>query len=188
MGTLFCVGALACSSGDKREGFYVDPGVSSSPVPTYGSNGTAGKDGGLSNNVPNPGCGFETFSLKINRPTIHFILDSSGSMEDTFSVDGTRYRVASKAILETVEQIGHRINFALTPFPSKTVSTGCGAGETLVEATAGDALDADGFSRGPALNYLSGKLTSVKPSGGTPITATSNTASIWAITSSTSLG
>jgi hypothetical protein len=117
--------------------------------------GEGGASGGLVNCERPPdiddddACDSTTVNLVQRRPTIYFVLDTSGSMLDNVAAGrDTKLEAAQTALRTVIKDIGHRINFGMATFPGTTldeyelyyqgIAPGCEPGSEVVQVQAGD--------------------------------------------------
>jgi len=139
-----------------------------------------GVDGGvyfddLSPELP-PGalgdCGETVVALDLVRPNLYFLLDRSGSMNE--SIPGTflldRFGAARNAIELVLRDIGHRVNFGASVFPEHPQE--CGPGMEVHVTAPGDPVSfALAHENGPQLDSLVFDLLRITPQGVTPTSA-----------------
>jgi hypothetical protein len=109
-------------------------------------------------------CGCLDLALLTKAPNLYFILDRSGSMNDSNKWNTIRY-----AISEMMADLGPRANFgaAVFPAPGDTANT-CAAGVEVASVRPGDM---PAGRRGPTNQYLL-EATDIPAAGGTPTAAT----------------
>ncbi len=122
-------------------------------------------------------CASETVELFGRKPTIYFVLDTSGSMLDYIPEGGDTKLAAAKAALSTViEEIGPRTKYGLAAFPGETNPdeiAGCAAGYEIVEVKEGDPLECVNLPpRGPVYDAFVRRLSFLQAGGGTPLSPT----------------
>lgn len=121
-------------------------------------------------------CGQETVNLQQRKPTLYFVLDTSGSMaENVASGNTSKLSAARTALRDVVSEIGHQILYGLATFPgpAQTDSRGCEAGEEVFPITQGDAKECVNLpAKGAVYNRFSQKLGALKAQGGTPLSPT----------------
>lgn len=122
-------------------------------------------------------CNTETVELVGRKPTLYFILDTSGSMLDYIPEGGDTKLFAAKSALTTVvEEIGHRIKYGLATFPggnNEEEIFGCAAGTEVFEVSEGDALECINLPpSGPVYTAFVRNLTGIAANGGTPLSPT----------------
>lgn len=159
--------AFACSSSDERPPPFVaeprEPG------------GSGRGDGGV---VVTPdgstkGCGGEIVPVVSDPPTLYFLLDRSGSMNDPFE-DGSvsKYETARTALREVLLAIGHRVRFGGAVFPGAGSRDGCAPGQQIFPPTLGDSPSYAAAGRpGPRLSEFLKRLGYAEGQGGTPTAA-----------------
>lgn len=124
-------------------------------------------------------CNTETVELTGRKPTLYFILDTSGSMLDYIPKGGdTKLDAAKSALTTVVKEIGHRVKYGLATFPGQNNGAeirGCAAGTEAVEVREGDPLECVNLPpNGPTYTSFVRKLTRIGANGGTPLSPTLN--------------
>ena len=129
-------------------------------------------------------CDSATVNLLLRKPTLYFVLDTSGSMsERVVTGSQTKLGAAQAALRSVVEELGHRISYGLATFPGPQLSDddreqqdidwGCEPGQEVVPIQAGDERTClNRPARGPvyaAFNQVLGRLS---PEGKTPLAPT----------------
>jgi hypothetical protein len=118
-----------------------------------------GCDAGLQGNV----CGCLDLSLLADPPNMYFLLDRSGSMNES-----NKWVTIRTVIVDVMHRIGPRARFGAAVFPDPRATDACAVGTEAMPLTLGDA---------PAGTYgstaaLFTEATNVPASGGTPTAAT----------------
>jgi hypothetical protein len=181
---LLSLSAPACSGGSER------------PPPFNPFGGGAGsEDIGGAPSVDEPcepipevddehACDSETVNVQLRKPTLYFVLDTSGSMlEQVVSGSETKLKAAQNALRTVVEEVGHRINYGMATFPGPALSEydqynsdtvlGCEAGEEVFEIQAGDeATCLNQPAQGPVYRSFDRVLSKLRPEGKTPLAPT----------------
>lgn len=157
----------ACHSGPDHA-----PYASDTPTPG-GTNNDAGIElppGDGSSGPPN--CGGQTLPTVVNRPTLYFVIDRSGSMSSPMPNSTlTRYEAAVQAVGDALLAVGQRVRYAAAIYPANVDDAGCDPGEEIFVPQDGDAPKADG-SPGLVLATLLSRLKLQTPNGSTPTAAT----------------
>ena len=130
-------------------------------------------------------CGEQVVPVVVNRPTLYFVLDVSGSMfeplpaDDAGSSQGdplTKLEASQAAILSLTLEHGHRIRYGLATFPGPDTGAssllGCGAGQEVFTAREGDPLLCLNRPGGEVQNAFATTVRSLSVGGGTPLSAT----------------
>lgn len=130
-------------------------------------------------------CGAETVRLFERKPSIYFVLDTSGSMAGTVLRGSDPKIDAAKTALKAVaEEIGHRVKFGLTTFPAPDDDynldpnaplplLGCAAGQEVFSVQAGDPIVClNKQPNGPVLRAFRREVDALSPAGGTPLSPT----------------
>jgi hypothetical protein len=123
-------------------------------------------------------CGAATVALEFERPNLYFAIDASGSMREsiprgtaeatTQPVPRDRYEALQIAIQTLLEQVGHRVNYGATLFPSGDES--CDSGEEVHRLAPGDTVSfAVSGQLGPVLRNLMNSIKRRLPGGSTPV-------------------
>jgi len=158
-------------SDDKRSGgmqgfFQSDASVGADAMLT---------DVGSADGPPSPDasglCGNQFFQAAPEPANLYFVLDRSGSMEESSGLHGwNKYTAVRVAVVNVVRTLGSRANFGAAIFPGETsLLSGCGAGFEVFETQRGDLPG--GTSDGPVTTKFSHAID-VEPNGGTPTAAT----------------
>lgn len=113
----------------------------------------------------------------IEKPSVLFVLDVSGSMAEPMDKSGTTKLESSQAaILKLTKRLGHRVEYGLLTFPGpdeeEAPLLGCGAGEVVFSVREGDPLRCRNRPGGPVLDAFSEVVSSLSAGGGTPLSAT----------------
>lgn len=116
-------------------------------------------------------------ALTGRKPTLYFILDTSGSMLDYIPEGGdTKLDAAKSALTTVVKEIGHRVKYGLATFPGENNDEeirGCSAGTEAIEVREGDPLECVNLPpSGPVYTSFVRKLTRISANGGTPLSPT----------------
>lgn len=131
-------------------------------------------------------CDSTTVNLVQRRPTIYFVLDTSGSMlEPVVSGNDTKLEAAQTALRTVIEDIGHRINFGMATFPGTAldqyelyyqgIAQGCEPGSEVFEIQAGDEQPClNRFISGPVYRKFTRLVGGLVASGKTPLAPTLN--------------
>lgn len=119
-------------------------------------------------------CGGQRIEAVLDPPTLYFVLDRSGSMQD--SIEGSsenKYATARSAVATLLRAIGHRVRYGAAVFPSAVNDDTCDPGRQVFQATLGDPASyaANGMN-GPLLQDLLRRLSVLGTGGGTPTAAT----------------
>ena len=164
--------ALAgCSGRGERPpyasaGYRAGTGGSGFIVPSTDKCGPAVPDAGL--------CGNEILPTQEDRPNLYFIIDTSGSMGESFNgTTQTKYQAAVEAIVGVLELIGHRVSYGAAIFPIDNGSP-CGTGGEIVPTKAGDSVICSiNGKRGDVLTSFENSLNPLtfQPKGNTPLSA-----------------
>ena len=129
-------------------------------------------------------CDSATVNLLLQRPTLYFVLDSSGSMIDRVaSGSEKKLREAQAALRTVVQEVGHRINYGLTTFPGpaltdeelldREIAWGCEPGEEVFPVTPGDEASClNQPATGPSYERFNRTLNKVTAAGKTPLAPT----------------
>jgi len=165
VGVVF-VGAALLACGPSREGFTPPPDgyVGAGGSDLFDAGATTGPPaadaGGL--------CGNQIHQIVTAAPNIYFVLDASGSMAESVGTS-TRYERVRFAAIDMVRRLGPLINVGAALFPlDATNSDACHVGGEVLSLRPGDPVS---DKLGPTAFAFS-EATIVKPSGGTPTTAT----------------
>jgi hypothetical protein len=161
--------AHACSSPEHPPAYEAQPGSS--------SGGSGARDGGV---VVEPedgsttGCGGEIIPAVSDPPTLYFVLDRSGSMNEPFGAsDTSKYETARAALRDVLLAIGHRVRYGAAVFPAIASSDGCTPGNQVFPTTLGDSPTYAAAGRtGPVLADFLKRLGFAQGDGGTPTAAT----------------
>ncbi|HSC87114.1 MAG TPA: hypothetical protein VLC09_07585 [Polyangiaceae bacterium] len=169
--------AFALASGcDNRERYpnLDDPGDGGG---ASGDFGDSIDDGGC---TPPPtvvsACGSETVPVLQQKPNLYFLVDVSGSMEDTIPPGSRTKMEAAKASLRSVVgELGHRMNYGLSVYPGPdgdALYIGCGTGVEVFETRAGDPITCVGEpAKGDVYAAFSKVVAGLDAEGGTPLAA-----------------
>lgn len=131
-------------------------------------------------------CSSDTVSLVARKPTLYFVLDTSGSMSDNVVSGGeTKLDAAKQALEAVVTEVGHRIKYGLAAFPGEDdfdaseideenpPLLGCAPGVEVFSIREGDPIECVNFPpSGPALREFRSALQALSPLGGTPLSPT----------------
>ncbi len=171
---------VACSDGGERPPAPPPPTVDEQPddlVPECEPPPVVDKTGT---------CGADTVSLVARKPTLYFVLDTSGSMSDSV-VEGpeTKLNAAKQALTQVVTEVGHRIKYGLAAFPAEDdfdlkdldpdnpPLLGCAAGQEVFSVAPGDPIECvNRAPNGPVLRSFKKALHALSPLGGTPLSPT----------------
>jgi hypothetical protein len=161
--------ACACSSSEHPPAFDGQPGSN--------GGGTGARDGGV---VVEPedgsttGCGGEVIPAVSDPPTLYFVLDRSGSMNEAFGAsDTSKYETARAALRDVLLAIGHRVRYGAAVFPAIASSDGCTPGNQVFPTALGDSPTyAESGRSGPVLSDFLRRLGFAQGDGGTPTAAT----------------
>ncbi|MBN1610227.1 MAG: VWA domain-containing protein [Polyangiaceae bacterium] len=120
-------------------------------------------------------CGNQIIEQNVDRPSLYFVLDRSGSMSERFE-EGSfeKYATSVLAIRSVLRAIGHRVSYGAAVFPAfDSADDECATGEEVFAARPGDPLQyaLDGED-GPVLKEFIQVLGTRPPGGGTPTSAT----------------
>lgn len=124
-------------------------------------------------------CSAETVELLGRKPTLYFILDTSGSMLDYIPEGGdTKLDAAKSALTTVVKEIGHHVKYGLATFPGDDTEVeirGCASGTEIFEVQEGDELACVNLPpSGPVYASFARKLSRITANGGTPLSPTLN--------------
>jgi hypothetical protein len=120
-------------------------------------------------------CGAATVTLDFVRPNLYFAIDASGSMSDDIpradvsatGLPSARYPALAVAIRTLLTQIGHRVDYGATLFPTGDIT--CDAGEEIMALGPGDSVSfAVSGEIGPVLRSFMFGINRRTPRGGTP--------------------
>ncbi len=129
-------------------------------------------------------CDSATVNLLVNKPTIYFVVDTSGSMSDrVVSGSETKIRAARSALLSVVEEVGHRIKYGVASFPGPALdldeleelelAIGCEPGEEVFEIQEGDEKQCANLpAKGPVYEEFAEVVGKMRAEGGTPLAPT----------------
>ncbi len=129
-------------------------------------------------------CDSETINLLQKKPTIYFVVDTSGSMRDrVVSGSDTKLEAAQEALLSVVEEVGHRIKYGLATFPGPALSEddleeaglawGCEPGEERFDIHEGDERTCvNRPARGPVYEDFAWIVSRLRANGKTPLAPT----------------
>lgn len=146
-----------------------------------GSGGAGGfaLDSGAHDGPPDPDasglCGNLILPVQIDKPNLYFVVDRSGSMDQTLpDTQQTKFYATRYAIAEALKAIGHRVRYGAAVFPvSGGEIEGCAPGVQVFETRDGDPPTyAAAGELGPILNGLMVTLAKFGPTGGTPTAST----------------
>lgn len=173
---IVCLALAACQGASDRPSpaEYVSPRPTNDPDRPDGAIIVPGEDGGCGTAPSGEFCG-QTFLREVDDPpNVYFVVDRSGSMGEAFEGSITsKYQAARHAIAALLRDIGHRVRYGATVFPSKTDPQSCIAGEQIFQTTRGDPVDCAVLGRsGPLLADFNARLASFSPNGATPTSAT----------------
>ena len=140
------------TGGGTSEGGIIDEGDASAAVPTC----TLGPEGGVCDCVDQPLLG--------DPPTLYFVLDRSGSMNDD-----NKWLAVREALFGVVVSLGPRARIGAAVFPDPTSEEECAAG---VEVFAPMRGDSPAGTEGPVEASFFSRFSSIPASGGTPTCAT----------------
>lgn len=162
--------------------------------PPDGEGGSS--DGGSSGRPPGPNCELPaeiddedacdstTVNLAQRKPTLYFVLDTSGSMFETVaSGRDTKLEAAQSALLAVVKELGHRINYGMATFPGAAmdpyelfyqgIALGCEPGAEVFEIQAGDEQPCvNRFTSGPVYRRFTRLVGDLVAAGKTPLAPT----------------
>lgn len=180
--------ALACVSDPERPPpWAATDGGGTGPI--------SGGDGGVDlppecEGPPSPDtstlCGEQVVSVVVQKPTLYFVLDISGSMNEPLVDEGasrdeieaapTKLEASQEALLALTLEHGHRIHYGLTTFPGPDEGDeellGCSAGQEVFEVAQGDPLLCLNRRGGDVYEAFSRRVKKLEPVGGTPLSAT----------------
>lgn len=125
-------------------------------------------------------------SVVVQKPTLYFVLDISGSMAEPLVEPGadrdeieaapTKLKASQDALLALTLEHGHRIHYGLLTFPGPDAKgaqlLGCGAGREAFAVTEGDPLLCLNRPGGDVHEAFSRRVKKLEPTGGTPLSAT----------------
>jgi hypothetical protein len=153
--------AAATGCGSRTELFLGDvTGTGATPDASV-TDASAPNDAGDDADAASVACTPGTFPLSTAIPAIMFVLDRSGSMDDKFGQDGTRWQTLTNALSSTLPPVNATMEIGALLFP--TAGATDGNGMTCAVGTGADLAPA--IDHVPALLTL---LTETTPGGGTP--------------------
>lgn len=163
----------ACSAEERP------PHVSTAPIP--GAKGTSG--GPLEDDEPCKGppppdsagyCGNQVVQVLTEKPTVYFVLDGSGSMQQPFEGSSASKLLHAKfAIRDLLSEIGHRIRYGAAVFPDNGSNADvCAAGDQVFPTTEGDSPLCTTDKYGPVLLRFLDSFGFREAEGGSPVSAT----------------
>lgn len=119
-------------------------------------------------------CGAQIVTVQQQKPTLYFVLDVSGSMNDPLGPrKPTKIASAKQSIIAVVEELGHRVRYGLSTFPGPdepNVAEGCGPGREDFETQEGDPLVClNRPATGPVLESFVGTILNLRAVGNTPL-------------------
>jgi hypothetical protein len=134
-------------------------------------------------------CGEQVVPVVVNRPTLYFVLDVSGSMIETLkngdsipgsdrNADGwvTKLEASQAALVSLTLDLGHRIQYGLATFPGPDADgatlLGCGAGQEAFASRDGDPLRCVNRPGGKVHDAFTDVVGDLVAGGGTPLSAT----------------
>lgn len=179
--------ALGCGGGAERP-----PPYQPFPGDDDGLGGAGGNttQGNLSDCDPIPqiddsdACDSATVNLLLQRPTLYFVLDTSGSMIDRVaSGSGSKLKAAQSALRTVVREVGYRINYGMATFPGPEldddelldhgIAWGCEPGEEVFAVEPGDELVClNQPATGPTYERFNRALNKLSATGKTPLAPT----------------
>jgi hypothetical protein len=142
----------APTAGGTSEGGIVAQGDAAAPVPTC----ALGPEGGVCDCVDQPLLG--------TPPTLYFVLDRSGSMNDD-----NKWLAVREALFGVVVSLGPRARFGAAVFPDPSSQDVCAAG---IEVFAPMQGDSPAGTEGPVEAAFFSRFSSIPAAGGTPTSAT----------------
>jgi hypothetical protein len=180
------VGAALACSGDKSRPppFPVDAGSQggAGPGPVGGGDLDVEPD---CEGPPSPDttvlCGEQLVPVVVQKPTLYFVMDVSGSMTEPLLLGDsaatvTKLEASQAALLSLTLEHGHRIHYGLATFPGPDGAdaglTGCGAGQQTFAVRAGDPLLCLNRPGGDAHEAFSTAVGKLEARGGTPLSST----------------
>lgn len=184
LGTLLLTVPLACGDTTKLED---RPPLINSGVSTGSVQGTVEECEEPPNLDSVQSCGNDTVRLFEQKPTIYFVLDVSGSMQDyVLSGGDTKLEAATTALRTVVSEIGHRVKYGMTVFPGDDEKVdlddlapddvplfGCAAGDEVFPIRIGDPITClNRDPNGKNLVDFRRTLNSLTATGGTPLSPT----------------
>lgn len=158
------MGFVGCDTSD------VPPrSVSGLPTTDAGDGFEAGGGGGPPAPDASGYCGNEVHQLIIDAPNLYFVLDASGSMNESAPGGGNRYDAVRVAVVDLVRNLGPLAKVGAAVLPKKNAGVDqCAAGAEVFPVTQGDPVTGED---GPTTTLL--RLSTIAtPAGGTPISAT----------------
>jgi hypothetical protein len=165
------LGLLGCSGQRDRPSYYsavYNAGTGGSPYQvTTLDCGPPASDAGL--------CGNEVLPTQQDRPNLYFVIDASGSMSNSLTLNGPiKYSMAVDAIVGVLKLIGHRVSYGASLFPTNAGDGTCGThGIDAFKTRPGDSVTCSINGRmGDTLTKFQKFLGNWSPIGGTPLSAT----------------
>lgn len=131
-------------------------------------------------------CGEQVVSVVVQKPTLYFVLDVSGSMseplvdadadQDEIEAAPTKLEASQDALLALTLEHGHRIHYGLATFPGPDEGDeellGCSAGREVFEVAEGDPLLCLNRRGGDVYEAFARQVEKLEATGGTPLSAT----------------
>lgn len=184
IGALLLVAPMACGGGgsdsDKRPPPYL-----SGPATGGGAEPDACEPPPTLDQLVS--CGNDTVRIFERQPTIYFVLDTSGSMQDyVLKGKDTKIEAARTALKTVVSEIGHRVKYGMTAFPGADPEIdldevdiedlplfGCAPGDEVFAIEPGDPITCvNRPPSGPVLARFNSTLRDLEATGGTPLSPT----------------
>ena len=118
-------------------------------------------------------CGNQILQVLTEKPTVHFVLDGSGSMLEPFEGSHRSKLLSAKyALRDLLAEIGHRLRYGATVFPDDASdSDACAIGTQVFPVTEGDAPLCADEEYGPVLSRFLSSIGYREAEGGSPISA-----------------
>jgi len=149
---LLCSLGLGCGDADLGE---------LPPVEGAGGSGVGSTSTGFVDTDPAV-CGDEEHPVSQQNPTVYFVLDRSGSMDEPVGGGQTRWTRVRGAVFDMVDALGALVRVGAAVYPNKTA-------DEQSPCLAGDEVYAPKLNPGSAFTNT---LGAIKPFGGTPTSST----------------
>jgi len=131
-------------------------------------------------------CGAQTVPVIVQKPTLYFVVDVSGSMEEPLAEPDataeelarapTKLEASQEALLTLTLEHGHRIHYGMATFPGPDTDDvallGCAAGREIFEVREGDPLLCLNRPGGDVQDAFTEQVEALEPVGGTPLSPT----------------